>query len=278
MAISIFHVFDHTPSEIEAAFDTIITQGAYVQLLRIEGTFSAVRTRLLAFVQEAKYHYLILRPGPGSAWTPVLQLGTSQGGLEATLSKLLGGCSVFSTFVSDVYGEFVSGYRLSRAGTEIDRYASDPSLLRLLRDEQENAEDQPLEDDAAEDDAAGYEQERGHPERFADLLPAGTTAQDFSRVVLQPGWWEEYDRALDGDPLRASAESETGDLEGEDSELGDGMAEEEEGYALLVDEMDRMRCIALALELWGPSEYPFAQDVEDIPNRLAGPAIAIAFG
>jgi hypothetical protein len=78
--------------------------------------------------------------------------------------------------------------------------------------------------------------------------------------------------------LRAAAESETDDVEGEDGEPEGETAEEEEGYALLVDEMDRMRCIALALELWGPSEYPFAQDVEDIPNRLAGPAIAIAFG
>jgi hypothetical protein len=44
-----------------------------------------------------------------------------------------------------------------------------------------------------------------------------------------------------------------------------------------VDEVDRMRCIGLALELWGPSEYPFAQELEDIANKDAGPTIALAF-
>jgi len=45
----------------------------------------------------------------------------------------------------------------------------------------------------------------------------------------------------------------------------------------VVDEVDRMRCIGLALELWGPSEYPLAQEPEEIPNQVAGPAIALAF-
>ena len=33
-----------------------------------------------------------------------------------------------------------------------------------------------------------------------------------------------------------------------------------------MDETDRMRCIALALELWGPSEYPFAQNAGGYPQ------------
>ena len=45
----------------------------------------------------------------------------------------------------------------------------------------------------------------------------------------------------------------------------------------LVDEADRMRCIGLAFELWGPDDYPFAADPEEVPNRVAGPAIALAF-
>jgi len=45
----------------------------------------------------------------------------------------------------------------------------------------------------------------------------------------------------------------------------------------LVDEVDRMRCIALALELWGPTEYPFGQELEDISNKEVGPGIILAF-
>jgi hypothetical protein len=45
----------------------------------------------------------------------------------------------------------------------------------------------------------------------------------------------------------------------------------------LVDERDRMRCIALALELWGPSEYPFTGELDALSNKLVGPAIAVAY-
>ena len=45
----------------------------------------------------------------------------------------------------------------------------------------------------------------------------------------------------------------------------------------LVDEVDRMRCIALALELWGPTEYPFGQELEEIPDKVLGPGIILAF-
>jgi hypothetical protein len=41
--------------------------------------------------------------------------------------------------------------------------------------------------------------------------------------------------------------------------------------------VDRMRCIALALELWGPTEYPFGQELEEIPNKAIGPGIILAF-
>jgi hypothetical protein len=70
-------------------------------------------------------------------------------------------------------------------------------------------------------------------------------------VVLSPGWWEEHDG--------------TAPTSGADAEVD------------LVDETDRMRCIALALELWGPSEYPFAQDLASLPNQVVGPVIAVAF-
>jgi len=44
-----------------------------------------------------------------------------------------------------------------------------------------------------------------------------------------------------------------------------------------VDERDRMRCIALALELWSPTEYPLTQDLDDLANRTVGPGIILAF-
>jgi hypothetical protein len=102
---------------------------------------------------------------------------------------------------------------------------------------------------------------RGRPERFADLLPQGTTPADFTRVVLAPGWWERHDAGSDAAP--APTLSTDDDEDGEDE---------------LVDELDRMRCIALALELWSPDEYPLTQDLEDLPNKLIGPAIALAWG
>jgi hypothetical protein len=103
---------------------------------------------------------------------------------------------------------------------------------------------------------------RGHPERFGDLLPAGTAPEAFVRVVLLPGWWEEHPAETVAPPRGAAAEP--GDTESEEVDE-------------LVDEADRLRCIALALELWGPSEYPFAEELEEIPNQVAGPATALAF-
>jgi hypothetical protein len=170
-------------------------------------------------------------------------------GLEVELSRLLGGCAVFTTFV---YGDLISGYRLARYGTYVDRYSSDPSALFA-----------PPEAESATEST--YEEDRGHPERFADLLPSGTSPEDFTRIVLQPGWWEEHDQLIGSVPPQSGI-----------NHVGGGDAGGDEEVEETVDETDRMRCIALALELWGPSEYPFARNAEDIPNR-AGPAIALAF-
>ena len=105
--------------------------------------------------------------------------------------------------------------------------------------------------ESAEGEAAGsVSASRGDPARFADLLPPDAPPEEFARVVLRPGWWEEHE------PTGA----ETTDEEDE-----------------LVDETDRMRCIGLALELWGPSEYPFSGELEDGPDKGRSPAVAVAF-
>jgi hypothetical protein len=264
-SLTAIHVRDHGPSEVEEALEAIFTDEERPRLLRIEGSFSAVRTRLEGMAEEAGYRYLICRPAAGSAWTPVLELGNRTMELERRLSDRLDGCAVFTIFV---YGDVISGYRMARAGAEIDRYTSDPTIFRPETDE-ETAESGSM----PPDQEAGYELERGHPERFAELLPEGTSAEDFSRVVLRPGWWE--DQILPATEDQDHDLKPAGDTEGQQGVVpGD---EHEDEPALLVDEADRMRCIGMALELYGPTEYPFSQDLEDIPNRLVGPAIALAF-
>ncbi|PWT78293.1 MAG: hypothetical protein C5B60_01400 [Chloroflexi bacterium] len=264
-SLTVIHVRGHSPSEVEEALEAIFTDEERPRLLRIEGTFSAVCTRLEGIAEEAGYRYLICRPAAGSAWTPVLELGNRTMELERRLSDRLDGCAVFTIFV---YGDVISGYRMARSGVEIDRYTSDPTIFGPGIDE-ETAEPGSL----PLDQEADYELERGHPERFAELLPEGTSPEDFSRVVLQPGWWQDQilaatdDQDHDLEPV--------GDTEGQQGVEPDDQRGEE--LALLVDEVDRMRCIGLALELYGPTEYPFSQDLEDIPNRLVGPAIALAF-
>jgi hypothetical protein len=253
-SLTVVHVLDHGPSEVEQALEAIFAAEERPRLLRIEGSFSAVRGRLEALAEEAGYRYLICRQAAGSAWTPVLELGNRTIELEGKLSDQLNGCAVFTIFV---YGDVISGYRMAQAGLEIDRYTSDPTIFGAVIEDTEEPGSPPTEQEA------GYELERGHPERFAELLPLGTSALDFSRVVLQPGWWQEHD-------LEAAADTEVQHTREPDAEQG-------EELALLVDEVDRMKCIGLALELYGPTEYPFSQDVEDIPNRLVGPAIALAF-
>lgn len=245
-ATTILHVLDHGPDEVERALDTIFAAEERPRTLRLEGTYSAVLARACDPALAAAYRYLIARPHAGSAWTPLLEVGARADGLDLELSRALGGAAVFTTFV---YGAGVSGYRLARDGALVDRYLSDPSFFAAPDDDAEGA-------DGAGDETPGGligeedpETVRGHPARFADLLPAGTAPDDFARIVLRPGWWERHDAA-------------TEDEEMEDDE---------------VDEDDRMRCIGLALELWAPAEYPFARDLEDIPNKEIGPAIALAF-
>ncbi|HEX9058044.1 MAG TPA: hypothetical protein VF818_10990 [Ktedonobacterales bacterium] len=242
---TVLHVQGVTPETIEHALTAIFTDEGRSVALRLEGTFQAVLGRLTDPDLEAGYLYLICRPHAASAWTPVLELGNRADGLDIELSRVLDGATVVTTFV---YGEGISGYRVARAGALVDRYTSDPTYFA---DEEVSAED--------------IESQRGHPERFADLFPANTPPADFARVVLLPGWWETYE----ADDARAASERTA-------TERQAGLPDTEEDEEL-VDEVDRMRCIALGLELWGPEEYPFARELETLPNHLVGPAIALAF-
>ena len=253
MSISntILHVQGQRPEAVEEALTAIFAREERPRALRIEGTYSAVLARATDPDLAASYRYVILRPHGAATWTPLLELGNRTEGLDVELSRALDGAAVFTTFV---YGDVVSGYRLVRAGALVDRYASDPTY-GYSADDLESPVPR-----AASEEEIDIEGQRAHPERFADLLPAGTTPEDFARVVLLPGWWEEHDAASPGESTEA---------DGEDSEDG----EDEE----LVDETDRMRCIGLALELWAPDDYPFWQDPEEISNTVAGPAIAVAF-
>jgi hypothetical protein len=237
-ATTILHVQGATREAVEQALSTIFANEERPCALRLEGTFGAVLARATDPDLDAAYRYLICRPHPDSTWVPVLELGNRTEGLDVELSRALKGAAVFTTFA---YDDGLSGYRLARAGELVDRYLSDPTYLAT--------EDVPPD---------AIEAQRGHPERFADLLPAGTTPADFARIVLRPGWWEEYDAE-------------------QTSESGGPPADIAEAEADLVDELDRMRCIALALELWGPTEYPFAGDLDELPNKSVGPAIALAF-
>jgi hypothetical protein len=243
-SLAVLHVQGQPPAEVERALTDIFVREERPVVLRIEGTYSAVLERTTDPDLDAAYRYLILRPHPASAWSPVLELGNRTIDLDVELSRALAGCSVVTTFV---YGDVVSGYLVARAGAEIDRYTSDPTYFIP-----EAADGEEPAGETALPLPAGVEDERGHPERFADLLPPGTAPEDFARVVLRPGWWEERDAAASGQPA-------------------DGAEDD------LVDEVDRMRCIALAFELWGPDEYPFAADPGEVPNRVAGPAVALAF-
>ena len=254
-ASTILHVYGHDADAVERALTDIFTAEDRPCALRLEGTFSAVLARVTDPDLDAAYRYLILHPHDVSRWTPVLELGNRADGLDVELSRTLDGAPVFTIFE---YGETVSGYRLARGGALVDHYTSDPTWLE--DDEEEGAASEPPPD---------LEALRGHPERFADLLPPDTTPADFAQVVLAPGWWEDY-VASTGEEEPAQA-SQLGQDTGQDTRQDTGGDDE------MVDERDRMRCIALALELWSPSEYPLTQDTEDISNREAGPGIILAF-
>lgn len=244
IATTIFHIQGRTTEQVEAALDAIFAREERPQTLRVEGSYSATLARLDA--SEADYRYLLLRPHGAGGWTPLLELGSRTEGLDVEISHALDGATIFTVYQ---YGEVVSGYRVTRDGAEVDRYCSDPTAF-------ENAETPEESADAGEvSDVGDVETLRGRPERFADLLPAGTTPADFTRVVLAPGWWEAHD-AGEATPIAASAN------DGEDE---------------LVDEVDRMRCIALALELWSSDDYPLTQELEELPNKLVGPAIALGW-
>ncbi len=249
---TVLHVYGQPPEAVERALAAVFANEERASALRLEGTYSAVLRQATSPGLAAGYRYVILRPHAPSQWTPVLELGNRTVGLETELSRLLGGAPVFSIFV---YGDTVSGYRMARDGVEVDRYVSDPTFFMDLEDGREGAN----EAGAATLDALAAA-EHGHPERFADLLPEGTTPEDFWRVVLAPGWWEEREGIA---ATQAAGEGE-----------GEGEGDQDE---TLVDEEDRMRCIGLALELWEPREYPLAQEPEEIPDNVAGPAIAVAY-
>jgi len=238
---TILHIYGHNADAVERALTTIFTAEDRVTGLRLEGTFSAVLQRVTDPNLDAAYRYLICRPHAASRWTPVLELGNRTEGLDVELSRILDGAPVFTVFD---YGETVSGYTLARGGAQVDRYISDPTWLD--DDGESGGNNMPAPD---------LEALRGHPERFADLLPPDTASEDFVRVVLAPGWWEDYG-ASTGETLPVEERAEEGEL---------------------VDERDRMRCIALALELWSPTEYPLTQDLDDLANRTVGPGIILAF-
>jgi hypothetical protein len=237
VATTIINLKGQTAAAIEAALEAIFAAEGRSRAPRVEGTYSAVLEHVTNPEADTAYRYLLLRPR-ATGWTPLLELGLRAEGLDVELSRALGDGTVVSIVQ---YGEVVSGYRVIEAGAEVDRYLSDPTAFE--------------DDEGAAISPEDIEATRGRPERFAGLLPDGTTAADFARVVLRPGWWEEHD-----------AESE-----------GSGRSPEADDASDLVDEVDRARCIGLALELWAVDEYPLAGDLEDIPNAVAGSAVALAW-
>ncbi|MDE3229800.1 MAG: hypothetical protein KGO05_07945, partial [Chloroflexota bacterium] len=216
IASTILHIQGRSPEQIEAALDAIFAREERPRALRVEGSYSAVLTKLDDPALDAGYRYLLLRPHGAGDWTPLLELGSRTEGLDVELSSALDGATIFTVYQ---YGEVVSGYRVTRAGAEVDRYCSDPTAFAS-----ESVEPGEPDDEAASPE--DVEAQRGRPERFADLLPADATPADFTRIVLAPGWWERHDA---GAPDAAASDEDDDDP---------------------VDEVDRMRCIAIALELW----------------------------
>ena len=240
------HIQGKAPEAIERALEAIFAREGRAPALRVEGTYSAVLERATSPDLDAAYRYLLLRQR-ATGWTPLLELGLRAEGLDTELSLALDGATVVAVFQ---YGEIVSGYRVIRQGVEIDRYLSDPTAF-----EGEEADGAPGGEERTPLSAEEIEAARGRPERFADLLPAETAPDEFARIVLRPGWWEER---AEGGPGAAGVGVEPGEVE-------------------MVDEVDRARCIGLALELWAADDYPLAAELEDLPNTVAGPAIALAW-
>src|SRR5262249_48557339 len=107
VSTTVLHVRGHGPLEIERALDAIFSGEGRPLALGREGPYPAVLARVTAPELEAAYRYLICRPHPASAWTPLLELGNRTIGLDVELSKLLDGCDIFRTFV---YDDGLSGY------------------------------------------------------------------------------------------------------------------------------------------------------------------------
>lgn len=259
-ATTVFHIADRDPQSVEGALERIFANEDRREVLRLEGTYSAVLERVTDPDLSAAYRYLILRPKEGSRWTTLLELGNRTEGLEAELSQTLDGAPIFALFA---YGEDVSGYRFAREGQVRDRYVSDPDFLESLHTDEDEGE--------KPDEVLGLgssEPLSGHPERFADLLPTGTAPDEFARVVLTPGYWETHGEAR-------PAEAPTGADGTEPPAQSDGAEATEDEDT--VDEIDRLRCIGLGIETWRSDSYPFAWDLEDVPNTEAGPAIVLAF-
>ncbi len=243
IASTILHIQGRSPEQIEAALASIFAREERPSALRVEGSYTAVLARVDDPELDGSYRYLLLRPHGAGDWAPLLELGQRTEGLDVELSRALDGATIFTVYQ---YGEMVSGYRVTREGVEVDRYCSDPTAFAG------DAEGGEAEDAAAT--PADVETMRGRPERFADLLPEGIAPEEFWRVELAPGWWERHDA---GEPTSAPDEDD------EDEEL--------------VDEVDRMRCIAIAMELWATDEYPLTEELEELSNKVVGPAIALAW-
>ncbi|HKV84487.1 MAG TPA: hypothetical protein VJN88_08025, partial [Ktedonobacterales bacterium] len=112
-AITILHVRERSPLDVERALTAIFAREGSDARLRIEGTYSAVLARLTAPTLEAGFRYLIARPHPIAPWTPVLELGERANGLDIALSRELAGCDVFT---ATAYGQVFAGYRAARGG------------------------------------------------------------------------------------------------------------------------------------------------------------------
>lgn len=246
MPTTIFHIAESDPQAVETALSAIFAGEERPSVLRLEGTYSAVLARVTDPDLDAAYRYLILRPKENARWTTLLELGNRTEGLDTELSRRLNGAPVFALFA---YGEDLSGYRYARGGASADQYVSDP----------EYAESLASNDDESVAPGMNVSALAGHPARFADLLPTGIAPEEFARVVLAPGYWEEHGTT------RGSATETQG------STPSDADEDDE------VDEIDRLRCIGLGLEFWRPESYPFAEDLEEIPNAEAGPAVVLAF-
>jgi len=234
--VTVMHVRDKRPEDVESALRSIFKDEDRTEVLRVQGSYSAILRRVADEDLFAPYRYIICSPHFPSLWTPVLEIGNRTVGLESELSRRLSGAPVVTLFV---YGDAVSGYTVAREGVVVDRYVSDPEAITEEGEE-----------------ATRYEDVSGHPERLRDLLPTGTDPDDFRRIVLMPGWWENYEKG-------AALPQQAADKESDEEDI--------------VDEVDRMRCIGLAFEFWAPDEYPLATEPEDIPNSATGPTIGIAF-